>query len=270
MHDLATHRAEMPHGTGAILDTRTLPADNRRLAELLRPGMSVLDVGCGTGAITRGIAEAQGSHVTRVTGVDVNAGFIEGARTRHAGVPGLSFEVADVYALPWTATFDLVSAARVLQWLREPRTALTAMIAATRPGGRILVLDYSHDKIAWTPVPPKSMQRFYAAFLAWRAEAGMDNAIADHLPAMFDAARLESIAISVQHETTRRGDPDFTTRAGIWADVAASRGHQMVADGAVDEATRAAAETDYRRWVETTAERQTMYLLAVDGGRPGG
>jgi hypothetical protein len=74
----------------------------------------------------------------------------------------------------------------------------------------------------------------------------------------------------VQHETTRRGDPDFATRAGIWADVAASRGHQLVAAGAVDEATRAAAETDYRRWVETTAERQTMYLLAVDGVRPGG
>src|SRR5688572_15992192 len=113
--DVAKHRATMPHGTGAILDTRTLANAHRRLAELLRPGMSVLDIGCGTGAITRGIAESQGSHVTRVIGVDVNAGFVDNARARHAGVPGLSFEVADVYALPWTASFDLVTAARVLQ-----------------------------------------------------------------------------------------------------------------------------------------------------------
>jgi SAM-dependent methyltransferase len=268
--DLATHRAAMPHGTGAILDTRTLANAHRRLAQLITPGMSVLDVGCGTGAITRGIAESQGSHVVRVVGVDANAGFIDGARSRHAGVAGLSFVVADIHALPWTGEFDLVTAARVLQWLRDPAKALAAMIAATRPGGRIVVLDYSHDKIAWAPAPPPSMQRFYAAFLAWRAEAGMDNAIADHLPALFADAKLDPISISVQHETTLRGDPDFATRAGIWADVAATRGHQMVADGAVDEATRAAAETDYRRWVDTTAERQTLYLLAVDGVRPGG
>jgi ubiquinone/menaquinone biosynthesis C-methylase UbiE len=268
--DLATHRAAMPQSTGAILDTRTLANSHRRLLELLKPGLTVLDVGCGTGAITRGIAEAQGSHVERVVGADVHAGFIEQARSRQPAMPGLSFAVADVYALPWTAEFDLVNAARVLQWRREPAKALAAMIAAVRPGGRALVLDYCHDKIAWHPQPPASMKTFYAAFLAWRAEAGMDNAIADHLPAMFAAAGLEDVGISVQHETTRRGDADFATRAGIWADVAASRGHQMVADGACDEATRAAAEVDYRRWVDTAAERQTMYLLAVDGVRPGG
>lgn len=270
MADVAVERARMPHGTGAILDTRTLATAHRRLAELIGPGMSVLDVGCGTGTITRGIPEAQGSHVVRVVGVDMNSEFIEAAQSRHAGVPGLSFAVADVYALPWTATFDVVNAARVLQWLRDPDAALAAMVAATKPGGRVLVLDYNHEKIAWEPQPPPSMQRFYATFLAWRAEAGMDNAIADSLPARFAAAGLTDVQTSAQHETTRRGDPDFAVRAGIWADVAATRGHQMVADGAVDEATRAAAESEYRRWVETTAERQTMYLLAVDGIRPGG
>lgn len=270
MTDVAVDRARMPHGTGAILDTRTLATAHRRLAQLIRPGMSILDVGCGTGAITCGIAEAQGSHVVRVVGVDTNAGFIEAARARHAGMPGLSFAVADAYALPWTAAFDLVNAARVLQWLRDADAALAAMVAATKPGGRVLVLDYNHDKIAWDPPPPESMQRFYAAFLAWRADAGMDNAIADSLGARFAAAGLTAVETSPQHETTRRGDPDFAVRTGIWADVAASRGHQMVADGAIDESTRAAAEIEYRRWVETTAARQTMYLLAVDGTRPGG
>jgi ubiquinone/menaquinone biosynthesis C-methylase UbiE len=40
------------------LPQRSLETSHRRLAELLRPGMAVLDVGCGAGAITRGIAEA--------------------------------------------------------------------------------------------------------------------------------------------------------------------------------------------------------------------
>lgn len=266
--DVAAQRAAMPRGTDAILDTRSLATSHRRLRQLLTPGVSVLDVGCGTGAITCGIPTALGSHVVRVVGVDVNAAFIDEARRRHARVPGLSFEVADVHALPFRDDFDIVTAARVLQWLRRPGDALRAMVAATRPGGRVVVLDYNHEKLAWDPAPPASMQRFYAAFLAWRAEAGMDNAVADRLPALFETARLASITVTPQHETARRGEPDFAVRAGIWADVAATRGHQMVADGAIDEATRAAAAVEYRAWVAEKATRQTMYLLAVDGVRP--
>ena len=265
--DVVAQRAAMPHGTEAILATRSLATSHRRLAELLSPGVSVLDVGCGTGAITRDIPRALRSHVVRVVGVDVNAAFIEEARRQHAGAAGLTFEVADAYTLPFRDEFDLVSAARLFQWLRRPADALRAMTAAIRTGGRVVVLDYNHHKLEWEPAPPASMQRFYAAFLAWRAEAGMDNAIADRLHALLRAAGLADVTVTAQHETVRRGDPDFAVRAGIWADVAATRGHQMVADGAIDEATRAAAEADYRAWVAADAIRHTMYLLAVDGAR---
>jgi hypothetical protein len=80
-------------------------------------------------------------------------------------------------------------------------------------------------------------------------------------------AGLTDIAATEQHETTRRGDPDFAVRAGIWADVAATRGHQMVADGAISEADRARAAVEYRAWMRDAAEAQTMYLLAVEGTR---
>ena len=96
----------------------------------------------------------------------------------------------------------------------------------------------------------------------------MDNAIADHLAGLFAAAGLAAVTVSPQHETTRRGDPGFETRAAIWAEVAATRGHQMVADGVVTETERAAAETDHRAWVRDQAEAQTLYLLAVEGIRP--
>ena len=265
-HEVARHRAEMPEGTHAILDIRSLASDHRRLAGLLVPGLAVLDVGCGTGAITRGIADAVGPS-GRVVGVDVTPGFIEEARRRHAGVAHLTFALADIHTFHTDARFDVVTTARVLQWLSRPDEAVRAMTALARPGGRIVALDYSHEKIAWDPAPPDSMRRFYAAFLAWRAEAGMDNLIADHLVRLLEVADLDAIRSSGQHETATRGDPDFAVRAGIWADVAATRGHQMVTDGAVDEPTRAAAEHDYRDWVATKAQRQTMYLLAVDGVR---
>src|SRR5439155_835352 len=148
--DVARHRAEMPSETAAILDRRSLARDHRRLAAMLRLGQRVLDVGCGTGAITRGIVEAVG------------------------------------------------------------------------PGGRVLGVGPNRE--------------------------------------------LSDAVVTPQHETLRRGEPDFTARAGIWADVAATRGRQMVADGFVDEGARAAAEAQLRAW-SRDGETMTMYLLAVDGAR---
>jgi SAM-dependent methyltransferase len=265
--DAARRRAHMPEGVSGILNARSLATAHRRLAELLRPGMRVLDVGCGTGAITRGIAEAVGPSGC-VVGIDVHRGLVEQACRLHGDVAGLSFALGDVYTLPFHDAFDLVTAARLLQWLARPQDALRQMASAAAPGGRLVVLDYNHEKVAWEPDPPASMQEFYAAFLRWRAGAGMDNAIADHLPELFQQVGLQAIVTTPQHEVTRRADPDFETRIRIWAEVAASRGHQMVADGVIDEEGRAAAEADHRQWARTRAESQTLYLVAVEGSRP--
>jgi len=78
--------------------------------------------------------------------------------------------------------------------------------------------------------------------------------------------KIEIVATD-QQEVVHRTDPDFETRAGIWAAVAASRGHQMVADGAVSEPERWAAEADYRAWLRDGAESHVQYLLAVEGVR---
>jgi SAM-dependent methyltransferase len=262
--DRARSRATMPAGTSGILNARSLKTAHRRLAELLKPGLSVLDVGCGTGAITRGIAEAVGPH-GRVLGIDTNARLIEEARSLHGEVAALRFDVCDVHHLPFHGTFDITTAARVLQWLSDPLDALSMMAAATKPRGRVVVLDYNHEKIAWMPDPPNSMRTFYATFLRWRGDAGMDNAIGDHLAEMFAHVGMVDIAVTTRHEWTQRGDPDFHTRIGIWADVAASRGHQMTADGVITERERAAAEADSREWIRDRAESQSMYLIATEG-----
>jgi len=105
------------------------------------------------------------------------------------------------------------------------------------------------------------------AFLQWRATAGMDNAIADHLSEMCAQAGLKEIIVTDQHETTRRTERDFETRAGVWTSVAATRGHQMVADRVISEAERRAAEDDYWIWLRDGGESHTMYLRAVEGVR---
>lgn len=264
MDSLSRNRARIPEGANTILNQRTLQASNRRLAELLKPGMHVLDAGCGSGAITQGIAERVGPD-GRVIGVDNNPRLIEEARERYGHMPGLSFETADIYSLPYRDGFDIVNASRVLQWLSDPLLALQKMKQAVKPGGKVLVLDYNHEKIQWRPSPPESMLHFYRQFLKWRADAGMDNAVADHLEEFFRMCGLADIVVTDQSEQVVRGDPGFEAGISIWAEVAASRGHQMVADGYLTEKERSRAEAEYREWIKEEAEEQTMYLLSLEG-----
>ena len=230
---------------------------------MLRPGMAVLDVGCATGAITVGIAEIVGAE-GHVVGVDADDSLISQARHSH-GRDRLTFEVRDAYDLGFTSEFDVVTSSRVLQWLARPRDALRALIAACRPGGLVLVLDYNHEKAGFGPPPPPPATRFYNAFLAWRSDAGMSNVVADCLEAWFRDAGLDSVAVTPQHEVTRRGDQDFPEQILLWAKVAQSRGVQMVADGYLSEAERSLAEGGFRLWAKESAIYLQHYLLCVEG-----
>ncbi|CAM3538097.1 methyltransferase domain-containing protein [Marinicrinis lubricantis] len=262
----ARNRTELSGKLTNVLDARSLTGSHKRLAALLSEGMHVLDVGCGTGAITRGIAEAVGPS-GRVVGVDHNSSLIEKARSAHGDVPGLTFETGDVYALCYDGEFDIVTSARVLIWLSDPLKALLNMISAAKIGGRIVAADYNHEKIQWEPQPPASMLHFYDAYLRWRSDAGIDNRVADHLADMFERCGLREIYVTPQHEVMKRTDPDFSARIGIWADTASSRGPQMARDGYITEQEYLKAENEYREWMVQDAGMLSMYMLAVEGLR---
>ena len=121
-----------------ILNRRTLHRNHRRLCQFLEPGMSVLDIGCGTGAITSGIAEAVGDG-GRDVGVDRDLSLLEIARSEHGRIPNLVFEMADATALPFDKRFDVVTSARTMQWVNQPRTAVAQMVKAAKAGGRVVV-----------------------------------------------------------------------------------------------------------------------------------
>jgi ubiquinone/menaquinone biosynthesis C-methylase UbiE len=114
----------------------------------LRPGESVLDVGCGPGIDMFEMARIIGAE-GRLVGVDASEFMVAEARRRAKDfVFPITFEVGDVYALPFPdRSFDVCCAQRVLEHLDEPVRALSEMKRVVRPGGRIGVFDFDWDTI---------------------------------------------------------------------------------------------------------------------------
>ncbi len=224
----------------------------------------MLDVGCGTGAITAGIAVAVAPH-GRAVGLERDPVLLSIARERHRNVPGLSFRADDVLTMQVEAEFDIVTAARTLQWIGDPGLALRQMKTAVKPGGLVVALDYSHARLIWEPAPPFSVRRFYAAFLAWRSANGWDNLIADRLPELFAAVGLEQIVVQVEDETASRGEPGFDEALATWHHVIRDTGPLMAAGNFLSQAQCADALDGYARWRRNDAQRQVMFLRAVEG-----
>ena len=228
--------------------------------------MAVLDVGAGTGAITAGIAGAVGPSGS-VLGIDRDETMIRLAREHHAGVANLAFELLDVLELRDEARFDVVTAARALQWIEDPARALQRMHAATQPRGMVVVLEYTHADLVWEPAPPEPVRRFYNAFLAWRDANGWDNRLGDHLPALVADAGFRDVGVTVQDEVATRGDPGFADALELWQRVMESMGATIVGAGFLAQADLDAARAAHRSWSEHDARLQRMVLRAVYGRR---
>lgn len=266
-HSVSKDRAAMPTGTNAVLDKRSLAASNANLLTVLAPGQTVLDVGCGSGAITHGIASVVGPSGI-VTGIDRSEALIQQATDSYTAAQNLHFVSGDILDYNPAQLFDVITTARTLQWVANPQELIQKMKTLLKPNGLLCVLDYDHTAIIWEPQPPASMQLFYAQFLKWRSDAGMDNQIALHTGDLMQACGLKVCYNADHSEFHHQSEAGFLQHVSIWTVVAETRGKQMVTDGYVSEAQRLAAVTDYRHWCETEALQMHLVLRAIHGQNP--
>jgi len=248
--------------TTKIFDNRSLETDYRTLIPLLDKGMIVLDVGCGTGSISKDIAKIVGD-AGKVVGIDNTEKFIESGRRSYQDIPNLELIHADLFDFETSQRFDLIISARTLQWLHNPKDALLKMKSLLTPKGSISILDYNHNKLEWNPEPPASMKEFYKTFLTWRKDAGMNNDMADDLPNLMKDIGLVDIESLNSDEHYDRHRDDFISKVGIWSKVAGSK--QMVEEGYVDDDLRLKAIKEYDQWVKNEAISMTMKLSEVRG-----
>jgi trans-aconitate 2-methyltransferase len=102
----------------------------------LRGSERVLDVGCGNGKITAGIAARVPDG--EVVGVDASADMVAYGSSNFGPTaqPNLRFGVADARRLPFRDEFDLVVSFNALHWVRQQEEALRSIRAAMRADGR--------------------------------------------------------------------------------------------------------------------------------------
>ncbi|HZZ93477.1 MAG TPA: bifunctional demethylmenaquinone methyltransferase/2-methoxy-6-polyprenyl-1,4-benzoquinol methylase UbiE [Usitatibacter sp.] len=123
----------------------------------VRAGSRVLDVASGSGDLARGFAQRAGP-TGQVWMTDINAAMLAVGRDRLLDA-GLFAPMAlcDAERLPFAdASFDCVSVAFGLRNMTHKDRALAEMARVTRPGGRVLVLEFSR---VWKP-----LERAYDAY----------------------------------------------------------------------------------------------------------
>jgi SAM-dependent methyltransferase len=144
------------HHDSVLRSHRWRTAENSAgyLLPRLRPGDRALDVGCGPGTITAGLA----ARVHSVTGVDAAAGVLDdaAAAAAAAGQANVSFETGDVYRLRFAdGAFDVVHAHQLLQHLADPAAALREMGRVCAPGGLVAARDGDYGGMLWYPADPE-------------------------------------------------------------------------------------------------------------------
>jgi SAM-dependent methyltransferase len=223
-----------------------------------------LDVGCGTGALSRTIVRY--AEPSAVTGVDASPDFIAYAREAPAG-DQVGFLVGDARSLPVeTAGYDAAVAALVLNFVPDPHLAVAEMARATRAGGLVAayVWDYAEG------------MQLLRAF--WDAAVALDPAAKQldegrrfplcrpqALTALFRAANLAEVAVRALEVATPFRDFD-----DYWSPFLGGQGPAPGYAMALDEGRRAALRERLRACLPIQADGSFVLIArawAVRGRR---
>jgi demethylmenaquinone methyltransferase/2-methoxy-6-polyprenyl-1,4-benzoquinol methylase len=113
----------------------------------LRPGQRALDVAGGTGDLASGLAKQAGERGLVVL-TDINAAMLQRGRDRltdQGHIANVAYAVANAEALPFAdGSFDCVTIGFGLRNVTDKARALASMRRVLRPGGQLLVLEFSH------------------------------------------------------------------------------------------------------------------------------
>jgi ubiquinone/menaquinone biosynthesis C-methylase UbiE len=210
MSEPANLRATYQHGhhPSVVADhaKRTAEVVAAFFLPFLQPGMRLLDVGCGPGSITSGLAQRVAPGET--IGIDPSPSVIETARTLASGVAHLTFEVGDIHQPRFGAeTFDAIFAHQVLHHLGRPVEALTQIRILLKHGGLVGVREVDWGSTTFYP-DNRGMRRFLTLYYELARRTGAEPDAGRHLRRWFREAGFGETRVSTS--TVSYTDPVAT------------------------------------------------------------
>ncbi len=213
----------------------------------LRSGMSVVEFGCGVGALARQIARAVGPG-GRVLGVDGSAFNVARARelALQEKLDNASFEVADPVSgklIPECA--DMCVSREFLGRVSDPGAAVREMVRVARPGGIVVALEPDEGLVVYEPEPP-ALAELRDLLARRRLALGGNWMIGRSLYRFFAQAGLVSVRVAVL--TSNSTDPE-------WANARDPSNHGDLLRKAVDDLVASGG---------CTPEKAGVYYRALD------
>jgi arsenite methyltransferase len=192
----------------------------------IRPGDRVLDVGCGSGVVTREIARRTGA-AGRAVGVDPSAALLTIAReiaARSDVADRIEFREGSALALPFAdGSFDRAIAVTVLGHIPNGEAAIPELVRVVRRGGSVGAFDFDSDMTAFTH-PDREMTRRIVA--AASDAVAVDGWMARRTPLLLARAGVGNIQ-------ARAFFPIDSDAGGFYVALAERSASAAVASGAV-------------------------------------
>ncbi len=215
----------------------------------VKPGVTVLDVGCGPGYGTFDLAQlvAPGG---RIIAIDESERFIQHleAQARVRGVSNVETRIQDVQALDLPeAGADVAYSRWVMCFTPRPQDVVAGVARALKPGGVFAVQDYVHwQAMSLSPPSDAFNAVLRATDRSWR-ESGGDSEVGKRLPSMMAASGLQVESIRPLQRIARPHDPLWQWPNSFfanWVPLLVERGYLSDADQRAFEADWVARSRD--------------------------
>jgi SAM-dependent methyltransferase len=173
----------------------------------VREGIRVLDLGCGGGDVTLALAHLVGAQGA-VVGIDVDDVSLGLARkdAADARIEHLEYRIGDATDIDARDEYDVVYARFLLTHLAEPAATLARMVAATRPGGVVVVEDLDHSAVYSYPALP-ALADYVELYNEVARRRGGDPEIGPKLLRMFRMAGLVDVEVRTAQPVFVDGPP---------------------------------------------------------------
>lgn len=228
------------------------------------PGSRVLEAACGVGAQT--VTLACNSPQAHFTSIDIDPASLDKARQRvqAAGCENVTFEQADIYALPYPPDhFDHIFVCFVLEHLPAPEAALEELGVVLKPGGGVTVIEGDHGSAYFHPDSAAARETI-DALVTVQAQMGGNAPIGRQLYPLLVGTGYADVQVSprvVYADASRPGLVESFTRRTFTAMVELVR-EEALGRGLMDPARWAQGIADLHR----TAEDDGVFLYTFFKG----